>query len=198
MSHPVSQMCAGCIRRIVCPDDSVLFRKPCNLCALQAEKRPNDFGLREKCGKPSWSSVAENSNEDGLDLIVECVSRCNETAELFSCVTQKRPASEAPLVLGGRGRICSSPDEWQIQLTRSSADEIDCALCRQAGCVIEARDQKLRALRLRKSCSGMQHDHRVNATRHSEKDVVETRERRCGRLFYSVSFMPSVSHGILI
>src|SRR6266851_2350402 len=105
MSHPISQMCACRIRRIVCPDDSVLFRKPRNLGAPQGEKRPNDFSLGEKCGKASWSGVAKNSNEDGLDLIIECVCGRNETTELFGFVAQKRPAREAPIVFGSRGRV---------------------------------------------------------------------------------------------
>src|SRR6266513_753661 len=198
MPNPVSQMCASRIRRIVSPDDSILFGKPCNLCAPQGEKRPNDLSLGEKCSKASRACIAKNSNEDGLDLIVECVCRCNDAAKLFSLVAQKRPTRDAPLVLGSRGRICSARDEWHIQLTRSPAYKIDGAFCREARCVIEARDQKFRTFRFRECRSGMQHDHRVNAAGDCKKDAVETRERRCGRLFYCVSFMPSVSHGILI
>jgi hypothetical protein len=175
-----------------------LFREPRDLAASQAEKRPNDFGLREKSGEASWSGIAKNSDEDSFDLIVECVRRCDNSAKPFSLVAQKRPARETPFMLGGRRRLRSSGDERNVQLASGPPHKIDRALCSETGSVIEARDEKLRASRFGKRCGGMQHDHRVDPAGNGEKDAIETREPRCGRLFYCVSFMPSVSHGILI
>ena len=81
MPHAIAQVPSRDVRRILDVRYSAGRRIVDDRCTAQPQKRPNHFRLREQCGQTSRPGIAQDADEDRLDLIVQRVRSCNRPTE---------------------------------------------------------------------------------------------------------------------
>src|SRR5687768_10142588 len=198
VAHPVSKVRPRGVRRVLDVWDPMHFGIARNVRASQLEERANDLRVREQRRESARACISQNADEDCLDLVVECVSRCDRSPKIRGVSPQECPARHTPLVLRSGRSLHPRGCERETKLPGTAADQLYRSPGRRAGSMIEAGYQKCWTFCLWKGGGSVQQHHRVNAAGYSEQHAAEPVEFRSDRMHDFISFMPATCHGILI
>jgi len=116
VTNAVAQMESREVGRIVDVRHVVTRRVAGDRIAPQSQEWPNHLGFGEQRCKSARPRLAQDANEDRLDLIVERVRGGDRSAELGSRSAKEVPAGDAPFVLGCGPLRGLAGDELEMKL----------------------------------------------------------------------------------